>query len=213
MSLPPEVAAALETHPDFGPVVSWRAEPEAKLRFDGFSGEPRNSDLVVYCEDHHGSYLIAVEAKADEAFGETVSDALAAAVERYVSNPRSNGVTRILQLASALFGPHRKGEPKIGKLRYQLMTAVAGAVCEAERQGLQRMVLLIHEFVTDKTQDERHVKNTGDLAAFVRRLTHQESLVVETGKLLGPFQVPGEPLVSRSVSLYIGKVSRCTRGG
>lgn len=210
--LPTEVSAVLEAHPDFGPTVSWHAEPEAKLHFDDFLGEPRNSDLAVYAEDRHGPYLVAVEAKADEPFGETFADTLAAAVERYVSNQRSKGVARALQLASALFGPHQSGEAKIGTLRYQLMTAVAGALCEAERHGFARTIMLVHEFVTDKTKDVRHARNAVDLASFVTRLSRRPSLRVENGKLLGPFLVPGEPLVSSPISLYVGKVSRCTRG-
>lgn len=212
VSLPAEVSAVLEGHPDFGLVLSWHAEPEAKLRFDKFVGEPRNSDLAVYAEDRHGPYLLAVEAKADETYGATFADTLAAAAERYVSDQKSKGVARAMQLATALFGPHQAGEPKIGKLRYQLMTAAAGALCEAERQGFDRAVMLVHEFFTDKTQDKRHAKNAVDLVAFVRRLSGQQDVRLEDGKLLGPFLVPGDPLVGRPVSLYIGKVSRRTRG-
>jgi hypothetical protein len=67
--MPPEVWAALATHPNFGPVLSWEAEPEARLRFDSFAGEPRNSDLVVHAEDASGPYVLAIEAKADETYG------------------------------------------------------------------------------------------------------------------------------------------------
>jgi len=70
--LPPEVSSALLAHPRFGRVSQWRAEPEAKLRFDTFAGEPRNSDLAVHARDNHGSYLIAVEAKADEPYGDSL---------------------------------------------------------------------------------------------------------------------------------------------
>ncbi len=67
--MPPEVLAALATHPNFGPVLSWEAVPEARLRFDSFAGEPRNSDLVVHAEDASGPYVLAIEAKADETYG------------------------------------------------------------------------------------------------------------------------------------------------
>jgi len=75
------------------------------------------ADLAVYARDEHGDFLIAVEAKADESFGETVADALAAAVDRKLENPRSNGVTRVEQLAAALFGPRANKAPALGKLR------------------------------------------------------------------------------------------------
>src|SRR4051812_15458184 len=86
--LPGEVRAAIERHGDFGPVRAWSAEPEARLRFDKFAGEPRNTDLLIDAKDMHGRYLIAVEGKADEPFGETVGDALAAALERRIANHR-----------------------------------------------------------------------------------------------------------------------------
>jgi hypothetical protein len=92
--LPPEVQALLADHPDFGPVSSWSAEPEAKLRFDAFPGETRNSDILVHANDGHGPYLIAVEAKADEPFSETVADTLAAALERVLKSGQSKGIVR-----------------------------------------------------------------------------------------------------------------------
>src|SRR5687767_13106029 len=61
--LPYEVESALASDPRFGPVLSWEAEPEAKLAFDSFAGEPRNSDLLVLARDACGPYIIAVEAK------------------------------------------------------------------------------------------------------------------------------------------------------
>ncbi|NCC37067.1 MAG: hypothetical protein EOM24_34430 [Chloroflexia bacterium] len=45
--VPPEISALLATHDRFGPLLAWDAEPEAKLRFDRFPGEPSNGDLVV----------------------------------------------------------------------------------------------------------------------------------------------------------------------
>lgn len=210
-SLPREVAAALEANPDFGPVLSWHAEPEVKLHFDDFAGEPRNSDLVVYAEDRHGPYLIAVEAKADESFGETFIDTLGSAVERCISNSRSKGGIRALQLATAIFGPRQTGEVKVGRMRYQLMTACAGALCDAERHGMARALVLIQEFVTDKTVDDKHRKNDADLRAFVGRLSHGEVSGPSAGEICGPFLVPGQPIIATPIKLYIGKVTRNIR--
>ncbi|MCG6535638.1 MAG: hypothetical protein L7F78_13310 [Syntrophales bacterium LBB04] len=82
--LPEEVLSVLVNHEAFGPIQSWQAEPEAKLSFDSFRGETRNADIIVCAQDSHGPFLIAVEAKADEPFGETVANTLAAAVERHL---------------------------------------------------------------------------------------------------------------------------------
>jgi hypothetical protein len=209
--LPPEVGNALANNPTFGPVESWVAEPEAKLRFDDFAGEPRNSDLVVYARDSRGPYLIAVEAKADEPFGESVADALASSLERILENERSKALLRIQQLAQALLGTRQQGDPPIKHLRYQLLTACAGAICEAERRQYSRAVVLIHEFVSNKTSDERHAANSAALDAFVSRLTHGVVSHVGDGGIQGPFAVPNAMLFAGTVGLFVGKVSRNLR--
>lgn len=204
-ALPVEVQAVLDTHPAFGVVESWDAEPEARLPFDDFRGEPRNADLAVYARDQYGEFVLAVEAKADEPFSETVADALGAAVERKVKNPQSNGVARVEKLATALLGPRRTKEPLLGTLRYQLLTATAGALRAGEARGPGRVVVLVQEFVTRCTADAKHEANASDLDRFVARLSHGAVTRVEPGSLYGPFAVPGAPLFSAAPSLFIGK--------
>jgi hypothetical protein len=41
------VGLALASHKDFSEVEAWKAEPEVRLPFDSFGGEPRNSDLII----------------------------------------------------------------------------------------------------------------------------------------------------------------------
>lgn len=212
--LPQEVADMLATHPEFGRVSRWKAEPEAKLRFDNYGGEPRNTDLIVYAQDIHGPFLVAVEAKADEKFSETVSEALVAALERYLKNDRSNGVARIQGLAQAILGARNRGDPPINGLRYQLLTACAGALCEAERRRYSRAITLVHEFITDQTNDEYHRRNAADLGLFVRRLSHGAVANVEPAQIHGPFAVPGAPLLAGGAflpQLFVAKVSRNLR--
>ena len=211
VEMPAEVSVALDNHPAFGKVITWAAEPEVQLRFDKFPGETRNSDLVVHAQDAHGAFLIAVEAKADEPFGETVGEALSAALERYLSNQRSNALVRAQQLARALLGPFKPGDPPAKDIRYQLLTACAGAMCEAERRGYSRAVMLIHEFFTRKTQDKNHDRNADDLNIFLRRISHSENVALGSGEIQGPFLVPRIPLITGDVKLFIGKVSRNVR--
>jgi len=210
-SMPKEVTNTLNSHNAFGQIHTWWAEPEARLRFDKFPGEPRNSDLLVDAHDPFGAFLIAVEAKADEPFSETVADALAAALERRLENSRSNGIARIEQLATALFGSRRRGDPPLKDIRYQLLTACAGVLCESERRGADRAVLLIHEFFTDKTNDEKHAANEIDLDRFLTRLSHGTVRSVKPGRVYGPFAVPGPPLFSTKVKLFVGKATRHLR--
>lgn len=209
--LPPEVSAALADHPEFGEVLDWSAEPEAKLRFDEFAGEPRNSDLAVHARDAKGPYLIAVEAKADEPFGDTIAKTISDAEARLAANPRSNGLNRVSQLAEALFRDELATNPAFNSLRYQLLTASAGALCEAERKGYDRTVLLIQEFVTRATHDDNHKKNGLDLLNFINAIHAGAVTDLVTGTLYGPFLVPGGKLLKDPPPLYIGKVVRNLR--
>lgn len=208
---PAEVLKAFQQHPEFGEIRSWHAEPEVRLPFDSFGGETRNSDLVVSAIDDHGEFLVAVESKADEEFSETTADILAAAVDRWLANPRSNGILRVQQLASAVLGPLRKYETPLKEIRYQLLTATAGAIREAERRELDRAVLLIQEFITDETEDKKHLANETDLDTFVHRASHGMYDTVPSGGIIGPIQLPGQPLFKQNVRFYLGKVSRNIR--
>ena len=187
------------------------AQPEAKLKFDNFSGETRNSDIVVYVRDAIGQYLLAVEAKADEPFSESVEQTFLKAIERQKKDPNSKGAVRVEQLALALLGLTMKNSARFGDLRYQLFTACAGALCEAERKGYSRSIMLVHEFITNATTDKKHAINKADLENFVAQLSNGTVTNVSNGQLCGPFFVHGEPLLKSKVALYIGKVSRNLR--
>ena len=173
-------------------------------------GEPRNTDLLVEATDEHGPFLIAIEAKADEPFGETVADALAAALERKLVNPRSRGVERIQQLAT-LLGERRKGEVHLTYVRYQLLTALAGIAAAAARRGDVRTLLLIQEFRTARTTDDKHAANTKDLNAFIHRLTHGAIARVETGSVYGPLTVNPGPDYGAASRIFVGKVTHDLR--
>jgi len=205
--LPHEVSTLLEISDSFGPVLSWEAEPEVKLPFDQFGGEPRNTDLLVKASDSHGPFLIGVEAKSDETFADTVSKTLCNALERKLKSPGSRGIERVEQLAQSLFGSRRKGESSVGGVRYQLLTACGGLLCEGERQNCDRVLMLVHEFATPKTRNEKLERNSKDLNRFLARLSHGKVTDLNAGKIVGPFEVPGAPLISAKVKLYIGKVT------
>lgn len=208
-ALPGSVDKLVQNHPSFGSVAQWSGEPEARMPFDSFAGEPRNADLLVTARDSNGEYLIAVEAKADETFGDTVGEELAAAVERKLENTRSNGVPRIEQLVESILSPRRKGEPTLANLRYQLFTATAGALSMSASKQHTRVLLLVQEFVTPRTKPDRQKVNSRDLRDFLRRLSHGEVREVKNGEIMGPFQVPGKPMLTGASTvpdLYIAKI-------
>ena len=206
--VPAEISQALRTHPDLGSILpGWSAEPEARVTFDSFGGEPSNLDVLLTAEDEGGPLVIAVEAKADEPFGKTVEDTLRKACERRAENPRSQGVARLKQLAAAILGVPGDRLPEVGKLRYQLLTASAAALAEAQRQSAHRAVVIIHEFVTARTSDQKHLDNAKDLNAFVHKLSDGVVTTVVEGTVQGPLELPGYPLIQ----FYIGKAVRNIR--
>jgi hypothetical protein len=210
-ALPRDIQALLENHPDFGFATSWHAEPDVQLRFDAFPDEPHHTDLFILVKDRRGPYVVAVEAMADETFGKTIAQERAVAVRRKRLNGRSNGERRIDQLESAIFAARPDEQALLGSLRYQLLTAAAGALRAAIDGHCTRAILLVQEFVTAETKDAKHATNAADLDAFLARLTRGAILKSSPGHLYGPIRVPGSPLLNVVPDLYIGKVRRDIR--
>jgi hypothetical protein len=205
-AMPSDIMALMASHAQFGAVLNWSAEPEARLMFDNLREEPRNTDLPVKARDAFGDYLIALEAKPDEPFGQSVAKTLDAAKLRLAENASSGGVKRINGLLAALFGSSLDLEPELGGLPYQLLTATAGAVAEALRQRVGRVVLLVQEFRTDFTVDSMHRDNSAALDAFITRLSLGKVQHVATGELVGPFTLQGAVLFRACPDIYVGKV-------
>ena len=206
-SAPPEVASLLSSHTDFVDLVIERVEPEALLAFDDRPG-PRNADLAIIARDMRGLVALSIEAKADETFDDPVADVFGAALERLLTNPRSGGVARLLELAQSILPPRVPGTSAVSDLRYQLLTAVAGTLAYAAALEAERAVFVVHEFHTTQTSLRRLAQNAADLDRFVARLSQGSVVAIEPGLLMGPFIVPGEPLFPRQVALYIGKAVR-----
>ena len=211
-SLPTEILEALLSHEGLGQIVEWSAEPEARVTFDSFGGEAANLDLMVHARDGGGSLVIAVEAKADEPFGATLAETSRAASKRKAENPRSKGLDRLERLAETVLGVPGDELTRIDTLRYQLLTATAAAVAAAQRRSVSRAVLLIHEFVTEQTLDEKHERNAADLGAFVRHISGGAIEEVEAGTVCGPLELPGVRATGSDVWFYVGKGVRNLRG-
>jgi len=131
---------------------------------------------------------------------------VAEALERGIKNDRSRGVRRVEDLVRALLPPRTKRLPHLAGLRYQLLTAAAGTLAYALDHGASVGVLVIHEFITDKTRDECHAQNADDYRAFLHRLGGRPPSDCESPTLLGPFVVTGVPLFSSVPPLLVGKI-------
>ncbi len=116
----------------------------------------------------------------------------------------------IEQLTQRLFGASTKDRPGLLGLRYQLLTACARALSEAEREGCSRAIMLVHEFITSKTTDAKHARKSAALLAFVNAISGTEHSALAPDTLYGAVRLPG--LSKASVELFVGKVSRNLRG-
>ena len=119
---------------------------------------------------------------------------------------------RVEDLVRGLLPSRTKGLPHLGVLRYQLLTAVAGTLAYAAMEGASLAVLIVHEFVTDKTSDKRHAKNAEDYNRFLHRFTGNAISNGASHELVGPVALP-DSSPFRGVPLLIGKVvSNCRIG-
>lgn len=195
--LQPDVARALENCPDIGPLRCWSAEPEARIPIDRFRGEQPNIDLLLVAEDDRGPMVVAIEAKADEPFGDMLADRRRRAEAILASNPRSKALARVDELIDR-FGLDFQ-QSHVPQLRYQLLTATAAALEEAKRRSSKQAMLIVHEFVTPLTDQGKRERNSSDLNHFL-------SAAFGYGRQLTPGGVAGPFRIESALSLYVGKV-------
>jgi uncharacterized protein DUF6946 len=208
--VPAEVDQLLHSHADLVTVVVERAFPERQIRFDDLPGEPRNADLAIEARDRTGVVAITIEGKADESFDRPVGAVLQAAAHRIAADERTGAVARVEALSAALLPPWRAGLARLGDLRYQLLTGIAGTLAWARDIGGSRAVFVVHEFVTNQSRDGKHAQNAADFNRFLERLSDGVTRDLSVGVLVGPLHVPGNRQTP-SVPLYIGKAVRRTR--
>lgn len=193
--LQPDIAQTLAACRDIGSLRRWCAEPEAHITIDNFRGPP-NIDLLVLAEDDHGPLVIAIEAKSDETFGHRLADQHQRARAERVSNPRSKAVDRIEALLNRFALDIE--QPHVLQLRYQLLTATAAVLAEANRRDSARAVLIVHEFVTPLTPPKRRERNAADLDRFLATALGLQGH-------LGAGAIAGPTLVQGAQNLYVGK--------
>jgi hypothetical protein len=209
VAVPPAMAELLDSHEATRGVRLVEGIPEARIRFDQRGGEPRNADLALRGEGPDGPVAITIEAKADESFGQLVSEALADALDRGLE-ANSGAIARVQNLVASLLPPRgadKRSRPALRNLRYQLLTAAAGTLSYAREIGAARALLVIHEFVTDRTKDSKHDANARELDLFVKRMSAGEVDGVDEGQVVGPLlRVSGQPLFTAPADLYVGKI-------
>ena len=79
-------------------------------------------------------------------------------MRRIATDQRTGAIARIEALSAALLPPWREGLPRLGDLRYELLTGIAGTLAWAREIAASRAVI-VHEFITDQTRDADHARN------------------------------------------------------
>jgi hypothetical protein len=204
-AVPDEITGLLSTRPETRELVNFAGRPERRVRIDDLPGEPRNTDLALVATRHGVPVAISVEAKADEGFGRLVSAELALAAQRIAGEKWTNVPSRIQNLARALLPPAQNGLPLLGELRYQLLTATAGALAFAAELKADTAVLIVHVFGGPEPS-AGEARDREDLKSFARRLAGDPELEIAPGELLPPITVPGSSFIRSSVALLVGMI-------
>jgi hypothetical protein len=166
------------------------------------AGEPRNADLALSCTSLHGRIAISVEGKSRETFGDPIYQVTAEAARKFCEEISTNSMVRLQNLFNGLFRYRRPGMPRVGELRYQLLTAAAGALVAAREIHAVAAALVIHEFRPPNVREDRYLDNARDLSQFLHRLGGGEP----QQDWWGPYAVPGNAYLPNNIPLFIGKV-------
>jgi hypothetical protein len=152
-----------------GDVELREAVAEKNTRFDEDSHGPRTHDLLVRARHGDEPLVIAVEGKADEPFDKPLWKWRDDALRRSAVSGAPKRLDRLTKLFFGTTIDKDRGWPPIACLGYQLLSALAGTLADARNEGATRAVLLVQEFVTSETDDERHPTNARVLDDFIRR--------------------------------------------
>jgi hypothetical protein len=174
------VAELLSLRPELAGLQLLDAVAEKKTPFDDNPRGPRNHDLLVHASTDGGPLVIGVEGKADEPFDLPLAEWRQKALER---SPSSGAPARLDNLTRHFFNATLDtddAQPPLAGLGYQLLSALAGTLADAQSDSARQAVLLIHEFVTDDTDDLKHRVNAEVLEAFLIRLGLEPSKVARS---------------------------------
>lgn len=162
---PTELVSLLNSRGETGKMRFGLTVPEARLRFDRYRGNTRNSDLAIFGKASGGDSFIAIEAKAHEPFGQTIEKALQS---KTALKDGSNLPKRINTLSRLFFGrPAERGkrvDNEIGQIQYQLLHGLAGTLFEAKEQGADQAIFVVHEFKPKSTSNGRSRQNANEAA-------------------------------------------------
>jgi hypothetical protein len=172
-------------------------QPTKSFVLDSARADRKKIDLVLTGKSGRVPVVIAIEAKSTESFGP--------ALDEYVRSAKKRAIDELDVLTTALFGTTLAKTPRLGSLRYQLVSAVAGTLIEAKKAGAKRAILVIHEFRSANHKPEPFAANQRDLRAFLSRFAEGTG-AKGSSWLAGPIRVAGSGPVPDDIPLWVGKL-------
>jgi len=202
LACPAELDSLLQSSPRTAGYQLTIGQPEFVTQLPE-RGEGRNHDLWLQGHCPAGNLTICIEAKADEPFGNLIYEEIARARKRKATTRLPARVEALLQL---LFGhPCNPLEKPWSHLRYQLITALAGTVIQADHDGSTTAVFVVHEFLSGALDSERLRQNDVDLNAVLAfRVPGCDA--IKASNFVGPIHIAGCRDLPCSVDLLVGKV-------
>jgi hypothetical protein len=204
-SPPSDLLTLLATIPQLSHLHFLLGYPERRVHFDNAPGEPRNTDLALLCDGPGGRVAISIDAKADESFGRALGDEIVVAASQWAFSERAAKLKRLQFLVATLLSSRRDGQARLSELRYQLLTAIAGAWAFAAENDAPVAVFVVHEFLPTDPDLARVRENERDLDQALTRITANQVTSLRPGQLLGPLLVPSNPAWPGVHHWYVGK--------
>lgn len=197
-SVPEEMTALLNSRPETQGFQISTAVAGKSIIADTHWAKKRYSDLLLYGQRGQERIVIAVEAVADQPFGDSINDAL---MHGTPDNPRP---ALIHDLSRAVFG--RPIDAELGRLRYQLLHGLAAAIIETGNQHATFAVFVVHEFLSLALDFDGVMRNDEDLTAFVHSVPRGRGERLSCGTLLPPTTARGEMGVPSDISFSLGRI-------
>lgn len=196
----------LASHADFQEIELLKASPEYNTDFDAYSSG-RKHDLLIIGQQANNKVVISIEGKVDEPFGnDTVESYYMKSLLKRFANVNTKVPERIEGLIKALFD--QPYSSKILTLQYQLLHAVAGTLVEAKKQAASKALFVVHTFITDEINKEKHRGNNKSLDDFLGLISSNAHKNIQPEEIHGPFYRIGNEWIPSDIPLYIGKITQ-----
>jgi hypothetical protein len=197
-AVPEEMVALLNSRPETQGFQIDTAVAGKSIIADTHWAKKRYSDLLLYGQRGQEKIVVAVEAVADQPFGDTIGDAL---MHGTPDNPRP---ALMYDLSRAVFG--RAIDAELRRLRYQLLHGVAATIIEAGNRRAAFAVFVVHEFLSLALDFDRVMRNDEDLTAFVHSVPRGHEERLSCGTLLPLTTAQGEMGVPSDIPFSLGKI-------